>query len=95
MSWVLCWHRGKGWSSAVAGYTLAVTGVPITLVHGEATSEAVLARRKRREFQAAMHKYTAQTSTELLSTADASLMAEAVHVEALVNETPPGGGRCG
>ncbi|NHW49219.1 relaxase domain-containing protein [Paenarthrobacter sp. MSM-2-10-13] len=36
----------------------------------------------------AMHKYTAQTTKEPLSGADASLMAEAAHVEAAVKETP-------
>lgn len=35
-----------------------------------------------------MHKYTAQTSKEPLSAADATLMAEAAHVEAVVKETP-------
>lgn len=36
----------------------------------------------------AMHKYTAQTAKEPLSEADASPMAEAAHVEAIVKETP-------
>ncbi|MFB0839990.1 MobF family relaxase [Arthrobacter sp. E44] len=36
----------------------------------------------------AMHKYSAQTAKEPLSAADASLMAEAAHVEAVVKETP-------
>jgi len=35
-----------------------------------------------------MHKYTAQTAKAPLSRADASLMAEAAHVEAVVKETP-------
>ncbi|AOY74419.1 conjugal transfer protein TraA (plasmid) [Arthrobacter sp. ZXY-2] len=36
----------------------------------------------------AMHKYTAQTAKEPLSPDDASLMAEAAQVEAIVKETP-------
>ncbi|MFB0840482.1 MobF family relaxase [Arthrobacter sp. E44] len=36
----------------------------------------------------AMHKYTAQTAKEPLSSADAALMAEAAHVEAVVKEAP-------
>jgi hypothetical protein len=36
----------------------------------------------------AMHKYTAQTSKEPLSAADAALTAEVAHVEAVVKETP-------
>jgi len=36
----------------------------------------------------AMHKYSAQTAKDPLSAPDASLMAEAAHVEAVVKETP-------